>query len=101
MECCSRSGAGRNLPTDSRTESEFEAFQGEVVRRAREAWNAAVSALGQAAREDEARRDAREVQLHAELLQAWERLQARAQDTMQGTSGSVESSPGIDRDCES
>ena len=73
-----------NLPTDSRVKSEVEAFQEEVVRRAREAWDAAVSELGQAAREDEARRDAREVQLRAELLQAWERLQARAQDTVHG-----------------
>ncbi len=73
-----------NLPKDSQLKSECEAFQEEVVRRAREAWNAAVSELGQAARDDEARREAREVQLRAELLQAWERLQARAQDTVQG-----------------
>ena len=57
-----------NLPTDSRVKSEVEAFQEEVVRRAREAWDAAVSELGQAAREDEARRNARKVKLRAELL---------------------------------
>ena len=73
-----------NLPQDARLKSECEAFQEEIVRRAHEAWNAAVSELGQAAREDEARREAREVQLRAELLQAWERLQARAQDTVHG-----------------